>query len=114
MLITYPPVEAPSLTSRPDLYNSATRHIHFHHPAYPAEDDCLLRLAALDYSDGGIHHGLALDALTIIAANAAGGFLSQTRDGPPINEPRHAVLKATDYFFIVPDPSRGAYRCIKI
>ena len=109
MLVTYPAVEAPSVKCRPDLSDSSTRHIDFYHPAYTAAENRLLRLSAFDYPEGGLHHGLALDEITIIAANATNGFRSETRDGPPIIESRDAILKGTHYFFIVPNPTPGVY-----
>src|SRR5947208_2898671 len=101
MLAIHPPAEAPSLVNRIDICSSPTRFINLRHPAYPPGEDVLLRLAALDHAGGGLHHGVALDALTIVAANAPGGYLSKTRDGRPIEVARHAILTDEDYFFIV-------------
>ena len=49
---------------------------------------------------------MALDCLTIIAANAVGGYLAKTRDGPAIDVTRYALLMEKDYFFIIPHPVR--------
>jgi hypothetical protein len=100
----HPPVPPPSLADRADISDTPTHHTNFHHPAYPLGEDLLLRLPAFDHPDGGLTHAVALDCLTIIAANAVGGYLAKTKDGPAIDVTRYAVLTEKNYFFIVPYP----------
>ncbi|KAI9865714.1 MAG: hypothetical protein M1813_002172 [Trichoglossum hirsutum] len=109
MLHIHSPVSPPSFALRPDLPSPPTYHIDFHHPAYPPGEDRLLRLAAFDHVDGGLHHGVALDALAIVAGNAIGGFLSRTRapEGR-IEEGRCEVLRERRYWFIILWPEGGA------
>ncbi|KAI9765493.1 MAG: hypothetical protein M1840_007319 [Geoglossum simile] len=101
----YPPVPPPSLADRADISDTPTHHTNFRHPAYPPGEDLLLRLPAFDHPDGGLTYAVALDCLTIITANAIGGYLAKTRDGPAIDVTRYDVLMEKDYFFIVPRPA---------
>ncbi|KAI9768170.1 MAG: hypothetical protein M1840_005000 [Geoglossum simile] len=102
---TYDPPEAPTLTScgRP-ITNEVGHRILFHHPGYSDDEDLLLVLSAFDYPDGGLHHQTALDALGIIAANATGGYLTESRDGPQISDHPHAPLRQKKYWFHVLPP----------
>jgi hypothetical protein len=102
---TYDPPEAPTLAScgRP-ITNGVGHRISFHHPGYTDGEDFLLTLSAFDHPDGGLHHQTALDALGIIAANAIGGYLTESRDGPRISDHPHAPLRQKKYWFHVPPP----------
>ncbi|KAI9769518.1 MAG: hypothetical protein M1840_003995 [Geoglossum simile] len=95
---TYDPPEAPTLAScgRP-ITNGVDHHILFHHPGYSDGEDILLALSAVDHPDGGLHHQTALDALGIIAANAIGGYLTESRDGLQISDHPHAPLRQKRY-----------------
>jgi hypothetical protein len=71
----------------------------------PRIQDTLMHLPAFDHPNGGITHAVALDCLTIIAANAVGGYLTRTKDGPAINTSRYDVLTEAHYYFVVPYPA---------
>jgi hypothetical protein len=87
--------------------------INFRHPAYAPDDNLLFTLHAWDHAEGGIHHGLAHNACSIIVDNRIDGYLSTTCDsehGERIEATWDDLLltTVTDYYFYVPYPS-GRY-----
>jgi hypothetical protein len=86
------------------------RRINFRHPAYEPDDDLLFSLYAWDHPDGGLHLGLAHTACAIVGANRYDGYLSESRQstGTSISSPSGDILRGTDYYFHVPNPS-GAF-----
>lgn len=84
--------------------------INFRHPAYDPDDNILFTLYAWDHAEGGIHHGLAHNACSIISDNRTDGYLSRTCDGEHgerIAASWDDVLPSaiSDYYFYVPYPS---------
>ena len=106
LMTPHEPVVPPSVNDRADIPSTFIPRIGFFHPSYPLGEPYLLRLPAFDDHQGGLQHAVALDCLTIIAANAVGGYLARTRDGPAIDLPRYGVLREAEYYFIVPNPAR--------
>lgn len=83
--------------------------INFRHPAYAPDDNLLFTLYAWDHAEGGIHHGLAHNACSIIADNRTDGYLSRVCDGEHgrrIEAGWDDVLPTAggDYYFYVPYP----------
>ncbi|OAQ58068.1 HNH endonuclease domain-containing protein [Pochonia chlamydosporia 170] len=76
----------------------------FLHPGYPEKHNILLILPALD--SGGIHHETARIACAILANSRWDGFLSLTKDGPKLEEPRDAVLPSRRYYFRIEGDDR--------
>lgn len=79
--------------------------VTFRHPAYPSIKNILLRLAALDYPSGGIHHETAPVACAIIAGNRWDGYFTEDIDGHPVEIQSHGILQNSNYFFHVPPPA---------
>lgn len=106
----HPPAATPSGVASP------LSTITFCHPGYPEQDNILFQLPALDTRAGsghaGIHHGVALTACSIVAANTP-GCLSVSRD-PTIAlaapaPPWDHVLTATAYYFHTADGNDATY-----
>lgn len=76
--------------------------VFFHHPAYEARNDLLFSLYAWDHPDGGIYHAVAHNACAIIADNRIDGYLSNTRNGAPIDAAMDDILPLGHYYFHVP------------
>lgn len=105
------PLAAP-LTLRPPVSAFPTSRrlpiVLLRHPGYPDSENILLDLPALD--GNGIHHETARIACCILANCRWDGFLSKSRQGPPVPVPEgpQDVLLAGDYYFYVPSDARYA------
>jgi len=75
------------------------------HPNYPAAENTLLHLRALD--DGGIDYDTALVACSIVTGNTSTGFLATRETGTQCFErvvrPDDSILRENEYFFQLPD-----------
>lgn len=80
-----------------------SRTVGFFHPGYSCSEDHdpvleILRLPAYDH--GGIHHGTALAAMTIIANNQKGYFTADAPTGTRVNDAWDSVLPGDkNYYF---------------
>lgn len=75
------------------------------HPDYPAAENTLLHLRALD--DGGIDYDIALVACSIVTGNTSTGFFAvQNANGPRLERiarPDDNILRGFEYVFQLPD-----------
>lgn len=95
----YPnPQHADGAATLPSI--QAQRAIAFRHPGYPDNNNFLLKIPALDGGPtGGLHHATARIACAVLANCAWNGFLSETRDGPPIAQGEDSLLTGDSYYF---------------
>lgn len=77
-----------------------------------SEMNVLFTLYAWDHAEGGLHHGLAHIACAIIAGNRHNGYLSESRNGPPLLAEDDGLLRAGDYYFHIPHTSALSPSCI--
>lgn len=77
--------------------------VNLRHPGYSDNRNILMVLPALDHPGGGIHHETARIACAIISNNRWDGFLSETRDGAPVQLGPDVILRGDNYYFKVPD-----------
>jgi hypothetical protein len=91
-----PPIALPREDALP-------RVVQIRHPDYPASENTLLELRALD--DDGIDYDTVMAACSIVTGNTSTGFLA-TRAGArlkPVVRPDDGILGASEYFFQLPD-----------
>ncbi|KAL8824592.1 MAG: hypothetical protein Q9170_008109 [Blastenia crenularia] len=87
----------------PDIDFDAEQHwITILHPAYPDDKNCLFTFEACDHPEGGLHKVVVLTACGIIAGNFWNGYLSTSRDGPPIDEDIYVLREPSYYFHALP------------
>ncbi|KAH7010748.1 hypothetical protein B0J12DRAFT_59515 [Macrophomina phaseolina] len=96
--------------------NNTSCRVAFRHPAYPdfLDQNVFLTLYAWDAAPRGLHARTALLACSILAANAADGYLMQPcPDGTRVRVPIDAdtgdgLLTGPEYYFFVPPPTSSA------
>ncbi|KAL8941989.1 MAG: hypothetical protein Q9216_001922 [Gyalolechia sp. 2 TL-2023] len=90
----------------PDIDLDTEQHwITILHPAYPDNQNCLFTFKAYDHPEGGLHKVVVLTACGIIAGNIWNGYLSITRNGPPIHDDVYVLREPVYYFHAHPYPS---------
>ncbi|KAK5658992.1 hypothetical protein OQA88_1078 [Cercophora sp. LCS_1] len=97
-----PSVRPPIILPRED---ARLRVVAILHPDYPASENTLLELRALD--DGGIDYDTVMAACSVVTGNTSTGFLA-TRTGArlePVARPGDDILRESEYFFQLPDDS---------
>ncbi|KAI4105575.1 MAG: hypothetical protein LQ345_007223 [Seirophora villosa] len=75
---------------------AATHRIKILHPGYPDGKNCLFQFNACDDPRGGLHKVVVLTACGVIAGNVWDGYLSTSRDGPPVDEAIQVLRDARD------------------
>lgn len=81
---------------------AATHRIKILHPGYPDGKNCLFQFNACDDPRGGLHKVVVLTACGVIAGNVWDGYLSTSRDGPPVDEAIQVLRDAVYYFYAHP------------
>ncbi|KAH7302926.1 hypothetical protein B0I35DRAFT_447617 [Stachybotrys elegans] len=91
---------------------NSSNNVTLLHPGYPDGQNILFFLPMLD--SGGIHHETVWVACALLANSRWDGFLSVTRDGEEIPEPKQDTLQGERYYFRVPgDPQWAVIPSIK-
>ena len=91
------------------ISSNLSHQIRFRHPGYPDSNNILLRLPAFDHPEGGFHYDTAITACGILAGNRWDGWLTESREGPPIVLGPDGILLGSNYYFHLPLPSDAPY-----
>jgi HNH endonuclease len=99
------------------ISSNPSHQIRFRHPGYPDSNNILLKLPAFDHPEGGFHHDTAITACGIVAGNRWNGWLTESREGPPIVLGPDGILSGSNYYFHLPlpsDPPYGVVPCFRM